>query len=469
MNDPFGFLWGSATSSHQVEGYNEKNDWWAWEQKGHIEGGVRSGPATDHWNRFREDLKLAKDLGHNTYRFSVEWSRLQPEPGRWDYTAFDWYESLIAECEKLGLLPMLTLHHFTSPQWFAELGGFTSPQAPALFEKYVLQVVRKLGGRIPLWCTLNEPMVLVAGTYLGTFMPPARFDPKAASKACHTLLDCHVRAYRVIHQEPVERSGPWKNRPVQVGLAHNMLDFMPDRAWHPIELWLTRQFWNFYNRSWLDAVTGRPQNFGVFGFVPKSPVVPDALGKTTVDFLGVNYYTKAYVRWRPREPAPERPPLLPIGVSFARRKEEVSDVDWAVHPAGFSKILDYAGRYGLPIYVTENGIADQADRLRPTYLVEHLKVVAEKIKQGIDIQGYYHWSLLDNFEWIKGFGPRFGLFQVDFNNFERKPTRSAQLMKELIDLHRDESGEPGAPSVELIERIKKGAPASLIHKLEGAP
>src|SRR5476651_156853 len=130
------FLWGAATSSHQVEGYNEANDWWKWESEDKIDGGVKSGAAADHWNRFREDLRLAADLGLNSYRFSVEWSRLEPEEGRWDESALEWYETLITECERLGLLPMVTLHHFTSPKWFADRGGFTWSEAPARFAEY---------------------------------------------------------------------------------------------------------------------------------------------------------------------------------------------------------------------------------------------------------------------------------------------------------------------------------------------
>jgi beta-glucosidase len=437
------FLWGAATSSHQIEGENRHNDWWHWEQQGHIEGGVRSGRATDHWNRFREDLQLAASLGLTSYRFSIEWSRLEPEPGRWDRAATDWYRELIAECLKLGLTPMLTLHHFTSPQWFAEKGGFTWDQAPQRFAEYTRYVARELGAHVPLWCTINEPMVLVAGTYLGTFMPPARFSPREASLACHGLLKSHALAYDILHSE--------LKGPVEVGIAHNMLDFMPDRSWHPIERLLASVFRRFYNRSWLDAVTGHKQHFGVPGLVPYAAQVAEARGRKTCDFIGVNYYTKAYVQWRPRDAAPGRPADLPIGLAFARRKEEASDVEWAVHPEGFYRVLRFAGRYGLPIYVTENGIADREDRLRPGYLRSHLAAVARAIRDGTDIRGYYYWSLLDNFEWIKGFGPRFGLYRVDYATFERQETASAALLREIIRMHQVQG--QARPDEALIARV----------------
>lgn len=426
------FLWGAATSSHQIEGNNIYNDWWRWEQQGHTEGGARSGRATDHWNRFREDLGLAAELGLNSYRFSVEWSRIEREEGRFDEAALDWYEELVAECERQGLLPMLTLHHFTSPVWFADQGGFTSPDAHVKFASFAKKVAQRLGARVPLWCTLNEPMVLVAGTYLGNFMPPGKFSPRDASRACAGLLRSHVAAYDVLHAQVTERKGPWRTHKLGVGIAHNMLDFMADRSWHPIERALAFVFWRFYNQAWLDAITGRRQIFGVPGLVPYASQVSEARGRKTADFLGVNYYTKAYVRWRPRQTTPELPAEIPMGLEFARGGEPASDLKWAVHPTGFGKVLRFAGRYGLPIYVTENGIADATDSLRPGYIRSHLEQLEHARIEGVDVRGYYHWSLLDNFEWHKGFWPRFGLYRVNYDTLERQATGSAQAYKEWI-------------------------------------
>jgi beta-glucosidase len=429
------FLWGTATSSHQIEGNNVHNDWWQWESKGNIQGGVRSGLATDHWNRFREDIRLAAELGLNSYRFSIEWSRVEPEEGRFDSAAFDWYLGLIAECEKHHLLPMLTLHHFTSPIWFAEDGGFTHPLSPQRFGRFVSEVAKRLGAHIPLWCTFNEPIVLVVGTYFGNFMPPAQFAPKQASLACHHLLKAHVLAYDILHQQVTDRKGPWKDSALQVGIAHNMLDFRPDRLWHPIEQVLSKTFHRFYNRSFLDAVSGKKQHFGVWGLMPYAHPVPEALGRRTVDFIGLNYYTKAYIQWKPRDANPEMQLELPLGFAFARRKELASDVGWAIHPLGLMKMMRICSSYRVPIYITENGIADRQDVLRPFYLRAHLYQVAQAIHYGIDVRGYFHWSLLDNFEWIKGYGPRFGLYQVNYETFERTETNSAKLYRKIIAQH----------------------------------
>lgn len=435
--DP-GFLWGAATSGHQIEGGNEGSDWWAWEAEGRVEGGVRSGLATDHWNRFREDLRLARELGLNSYRFSVEWSRIEPEEGRFNGEALDWYETLVGECESQGLLPMLTLHHFTSPLWFARQGGFASEGAPVRFGRFVSKVIERVGARVPLWCTLNEPMVLVAGTYLGRFMPPAEYAPRKASEAARNLLRAHVLAYDLLHSSHScvgGRKGPWRGRPLQVGFAHNLIDFEPDRPWHPLERAVTSLLRRFHNRAWLDAVTGGRQHLGVTGIIPFARQVPEALGRVTTDFIGVNYYTKGYVQWRPRAPAPERPAELPVGLVFARRQDEMSDLEWAIHPEGLGRMLRFVRRYGLPVLITENGIADREDRLRARYIEAHLREVDKAVRAGIPVQGYYHWSLLDNFEWIKGFGPRFGLYRVDYRTYERKLNPSARVYSEWIRSH----------------------------------
>mgnify|MGYP003393380747 CR=1 FL=1 len=424
------FLWGVATSGHQVDGDNTKSDWWAWEQEGNIEGGVRSGKATDHWNRFREDIALAASLGINSYRFSVEWARIEPEQGKLGREAIEWYRELIAECEKHKIKPMLTLHHFTSPQWFAEQGGFTSKSSPQKFLQFTETVARELGDRVSLWCTFNEPMVLVAGAYLGKFMPPAKYAPDLASVACKNILKAHVLAYDRLH-EILGKKDP----SLRVGIAHNMMDFLPDRVSSLPDQLLARTLHRFYNRSWLDAIVGKKQHFGLLGLVPYAPQVKEALGRVTADYIGVNYYTKAYVRWWPKNKSAQSLPEALMSLNFARLNEPVADNGWAIHPAGFRRVLRSAAKCGLPLLVTENGIADRKDKLRPGFIDEHLRIIAEEVEAGMPIEAYYYWSLLDNFEWIKGFGPRFGLFHVDYDSFARTPTGSASSYREIIEAH----------------------------------
>ncbi len=433
---PKNFLWGAATSAHQVEGDNHHSDWWAWEHAGRVEGGARSGKASGHRERFREDIKLAADLGLNSYRFSVEWARVEPRDGLWDLTALDWYRALIDECERHGIMPMLTLHHFTSPQWFTERGGFAWEEAPHRFRSFALKVIEALGPRIPLWCTINEPMVLIAGGYLSNKMPPGLASTRSAAIANLNLFRCHVDSYRLIHTQVKDRTGPWKDFPLQVGFAHNMVDFYPDRNWNPLDQVMASVLHRFYNQAWLEASTGKGQNFGVLGVIPNPGIVESAVGRSTVDFIGVNYYTKSYVKGRIPNPLDQA--SVPIELSFAKGAEPRSDVGWAIHPDGLGRVLRMAGSYGFPIYITENGIADDRDEQRQEYYRSHLMEVGQVVQRDrIDIRGYYCWSLLDNFEWDKGFWPRFGLYRVDYDTFERVPTKAAEYLKRAIRAHRE--------------------------------
>lgn len=379
-------------------------------------------------------MSLAAGLGLNAYRFSVEWAKIEPEPGAWNADALDWYAKLLDQCEERSLLPMITLHHFTLPAWLARKGGFANPESITHFSRYVAKVLERLGPRIPLWCTFNEPMVLALGSYLGGFMPPATRDPAAVSRACVHMFQAHAAAYSAIHNRIPVRTGKWRDVPLQVGIAHNMLDFLPDRWWHPLERTLAYVVNDFYNRRWLNAVTGRKQRFGLPGLIPPAPT-RTRVARPTADFIGVNYYTKAYVRWRPRDASEGAIAGFPLGIAFARRNEEQTDVGWAIHPAGFRRVLLQAASFGLPIYVTENGLADKEDRLRGRYLVAHLREIAKLREEGEDIRGYFHWSLLDNFEWREGFGPRFGLFRMDYASFAREERPSAALYRRVIEAH----------------------------------
>lgn len=443
------FLWGAATSSHQIEGNNKNNDWWAWEQKGKVETGETSGPATDHWNRFQEDLNLAAQLGLNAYRFSIEWSRWEPSPGVWDQKAIDWYRHLIHECERKKLKPMVTLHHFTSPLWFSEQGGFLQSDSPFYFLRFVKKVVEELGDRINLWCTFNEPMVLAVGQYLGGFMPPGEFKPDEVGQLCYHMLKSHVYSYDLIHRHTQSRRGPWREDPIEVGIANNMVDFYPDRKWNPIEVGLAQVCRRFFNRSWWDAITGRQQHFGIPWLIPSPPQVVEALGRNTCDYLGINYYTKGYLKWTATS---DFQADFPIKIEFFKNSEIKSELDWAIHPKGLGRMIRFAKQFGLPIYITENGIADAQDRYRSQYLLSHLSQVAQELEGGAPVKGYFHWSLIDNFEWIKGFGPRFGLIEIDYSDFKRMPRPSAELYAKIIAMHQGYFGEPNRSVLSLLDK-----------------
>lgn len=277
---------------------------------------------------------------------------------------------------------MVTLHHFTNPRWFATLGGFENARAPEYFERFTRKVIEAIGGRVPLWITINEPMVYVVGAYVAGFMPPGK-NPRAVPSVLANLLRSHVRAYRAIHENKIPREGPWKDWPVRVSAACNLQDFEAARRRHPIEAVLARVLDRFFNWAWIDAMLGKKPRFGIPGLVRGMPAVPEALGARTCDFLGFNFYTKSYVHWFPKEASEGCVPGEPVGVTFARSGETASDVGWAPNPAGFAQVAsETRGVLGLPVYVTENGLADRTDRLRPEYIRAHVRAMKEVMKEG---------------------------------------------------------------------------------------
>jgi beta-glucosidase len=275
-------------------------------------------------------------------------------------------------------------------------------------------------------------MVLTVGSYIAKYMPPAEYAPKKASAGLANLVRAHVLAYDRIRSGVRSRSGPFASIPLAVGIAQNMIAFKPDRPWYPIDRILTRVFDRFYNRAFLEAVVGRRQRFGVPGLIPSPPQVMAARGRATADFIGVNYYTKAYVRFGKSKAAEGSISEAPITVSFARPGEPASDLGWSIYPEGFGQMIRLAASYGKPVYITENGIADAADAHRPSYVESHLGEIAKARADGVDVRGYYHWTLMDNFEWIKGFVPRFGLYAVSHPGLERKRTRGAEALARWI-------------------------------------
>ena len=395
-------------------------------------------------------------MGLNSYRFSIEWSRLQPTPETWDEAAFVRYDQILQACKDNGLKPMVTLHHFTNPQWFADHGGWLSPDAVELFMQYAKKAVERWSTQVDFWCTFNEPMVLAVGGYAGGFMPPDLRQPHLVGEASHNLFLAHTLTYDLIHADAKIKNLP---EPL-VGIAHNMLEFEPLRHWHPLDLILSRTLDAFYNRAWLDAITGGKLRFAFPGMVPRASEKEQRVGRSTCDYIGINYYTKAVVafRFRPRSWRPSPSPisrienkvspaeLPPFDLTFARPNDVCSDVDWAIYPQGFEKIIRRVARFGKPIFITENGIADKKDALRPQYLKQHLAVVQKLRAEKVDVRGYYHWSLLDNFEWIKGFKPRFGLLRMNYKTLEREWTKSAWLYRDFIREDLKNNGPSQLPS-----------------------
>lgn len=409
---PRAFLWGTATAAHQVEGANVRSDWWEWEQQaGRIVDGSRSGLACDHYRRFRADFELLAGLHQNSHRLSIEWARIEPRPGEIDREAVAHYRQVLEALHDLGVEPVVTLHHFTNPAWLVHRGGWERPEVVAAFDRYVRVAIGEYGDLVQRWITINEPQVYAYCSYLAGIWPPGKQSFWAAVRVVRHMLQAHARAYRTIH-EASPRSD------VQVGIAHHMRVFDPYRPVLPLDRWLAA-FGNYlFNRCLLAALTDgklRPP-------LGHGQVAPELGG--TLDFLGLNYYTRDTVGFHPRRPRTF------FGEAFPSRAEQ-SRAGWEIYPEGLYRLLKSLQSFGKPIVITENGVADDEDELRPRFIVGHLIQVYRSIREGVPVQGYLHWSSMDNFEWAQGLGLRFGLIHVDFETQRRTVKPSGWLYADI--------------------------------------
>ncbi len=412
---PQGFKWGTATSSYQVEGNLTNNDWWKAEQDGgYIYQNQTSGQACDWWNRAEEDFDRMADMGHNAHRLSIEWSRVEPRPGVWDEDALARYRDMIVGLRARGIDPMVTLHHFTNPLWIVEQEGWENEQIVTRFERYVRKVVATLGPQVRLWCTINEPNVLITQAFILGRWPPGKHDFRAALQATRNVIRAHAAAYHAIHElQPG----------AQVGLASHLVKWQSGRRWLFLD-WIATNFMaQVFHHLLLGALTE-----GVVRIPGQRPSLIHEARKT-LDWLGVNYYQRYRIRFSLRA----RSTLF---VDLGTKAGEVKGPGaWGeIHPLGMFDTLDLMWRrYRLPIYITENGIPDETDQQRPAFIVSHLRHAWRAIQQEIPVMGYYFWSLLDNFEWTEGYDPRFrfGLIGVDFETQERHVRQSGRLYAEI--------------------------------------
>jgi beta-glucosidase len=405
---PRGFLWGTATASHQVEGGNDQNDWWAWEQQGgRIRDGSTSGQACDHYRRYREDFELFASLGQNAHRLSLEWSRIEPYPGQFDPDAVRHYRDVLEELRKRGMEPVVTLHHFTNPRWLADRGGWETPEVVDAFARYVTRAVEAFGDLTRYWVTINEPVVYATMGYLSGQWPPGKLSPSLLVRVLHHMILAHARAARIIHD-----SSP--RRDVQVGVAHHVRIFDPYRPVLPGDHFVARLGELFFNRAVLLALLD-----GRFRFPFGRGRVPD--GADSLDFVGVNYYSREMATFdlRRRESY--------FGSFFAHPKRPQTAAGWEIYPEGVYRVLKFLTPFNKPILITENGVADERDELRPAFLVSHLAQIHRAMREGAPVGGYFHWSALDNFEWAEGLRLRFGLVQVDYESFRRTVKPSGEL------------------------------------------
>jgi beta-glucosidase len=409
---PRGFLWGSATAAHQVEGNNSNNNWWDWEQQpGRIIHGHKSGLACDWWNgRWREDFDRAAEGAQNAQRFSVEWSRIQPAPDRWNEDALDRYREMLRGLSERNMTPMVTLHHFSDPLWLSEQGGWENPGVVDYFRHFVGKVVEALKEYTSLWCTINEPNVYATCGYLMGVFPPGKKDFNTAMTVLKNMARAHAAAYKSIHEiQPTAR----------VGVACAYRGFDPAKPWFPLDKIAAgmqgRMFNDLFPRTLAQGVMALP-----WGRLR----IPEAKG--TQDFLGINYYSKDYVSFNLTLPKDM------FGRRFYDPKAELSDTGFICNrPEGMFEALKWGLQYRVPMIITENGVEDEDDHLRPRYLVQHLHQVWRAVNFNWPVKGYFHWSLVDNFEWERGWTQRFGLWELEVETQARRKRPSADLYAEI--------------------------------------
>jgi beta-glucosidase len=391
---PKDFLWGAATASHEVEG-NNHNDWSEWEksqkridylrserliEKYGLENFI-SNRACDHYNRFEEDFKIAKELGHNATRFSIEWSRIEPEEGKFNEKEIEHYKKVITTLKKIGIEPFVTIWHWPIPIWLRNKGGWQYSEIPDYFARYAEKIVNALGSDVKFWITLNEPEIYAGNSYLSGVWPPQKKNLISYLLVIHNLIKAHRKAYKIIKK---------LNQSAQIGIAKNNIYFeayqnkLVNRVLKKIIDW--RRNFYFLNRL-----------------------------KNYQDFIGLNHYFHNRINY-----------------GFNKNEnEKLSDVGWELYPEAIYYVLVDLKRYNKPIYITENGLADAKDKQRSWFIFESLKNINRAINEGVNVKGYLHWSLVDNFEWDKGFWPRFGLLEIDYKTLERKVRPSAYFYRDI--------------------------------------
>jgi len=388
MSDfPGGFLWGSSTAAHQVEGGNTNNDWWRWEHTPGTTARESSGDAIDHWNRYDADFALLASLGQNAHRFSIEWSRIEPAEGEFSQAALDHYARVLDSLAHHGLTAFATIYHFTLPLWFVERGGWLADDALEIFGRYVERVAATLGDLIPYACTINEPQIVASNGHALGWFPPGHRDVDEAMRVNSVLAAAHRTATAAL------RSG--RGHP-KVGTCLQLPVFEPRRAENEEDVAAADLLTSLMVDTHIDDLRA---------------------GGDVGDFVGLQYYTRAIVD------ASATDFVVPPGPGV-----ETTQMGWEIYPEGLGKMLRRISDTGLPVVVTENGIATADDRQRVRYLASHLREVKGAIDSGVDVRGYMYWSSFDNFEWAHGYAPLFGLIGIDRSNSLRRVVRPSAVV-----------------------------------------
>lgn len=401
-----------AVSHYQVEG-NDPCDWTEWERAGKTRG-EPCGEASGSWNRYEDDARLASEAGANAFRFSISWSRVEPRRGEFDEAVLERYSRFIDELIARNLEPVVTLFHYTHPLWFHEKTPWTSTASVLAFSRFAGRVARVIGDRVRFWVILNEPLVFLLAGYADARIPPGLADPRALNSAFDNMLAAHCAAAGEIRA---------RNNHAAFSIAHNMMGFAPERETNPFDGFLARTAHAMYNRGIMEAFAAGRWKF----LLPPTTTLRGRRDELPhwLDAFGINFYSRLHLR------CPGRARMIGDFDYHDRTGYGLTDNGWEIAPEILGDLIDEASSAGFPLVITENGLADATDRARPDFLRMHYNEIAKAEARGIPIHGYFHWSLLDNYEWLDGFEPRFGLYSVDRTTLERTPRPSVEVFRSL--------------------------------------
>ncbi|MBI4512029.1 MAG: glycoside hydrolase family 1 protein [Deltaproteobacteria bacterium] len=446
-NFPPGFLFGTAIAPYQVEGGLVHTDWYQWEKRCPDCSGESAEAGPGFWERYDVDLANAERMHNNALRLGIDWARVFPTeesfPGKPDQEAVRRYHEMFTAARARGLRLMVTLHHFAMPTWLHDLDrldarkGWMDPETVDKFARFAGWAAKEFGADVDWWITINEPFGYVSAGWLGGLWPPgymAKTDE--AIQVTWNLIDGHAAAYDAIHEGDVmdadeDGVAAW------VSIAQHSRVFFPRDPSKESHVEAAERLRYLNNLLFLDAVILGNEDRNFDGdFVDEVDRKSDSKLAGRLDFIGLNYYGASMV-----VPLGTASGFPFTGVSFMNDLDTYgfdkpkNDVGWAIYPEGFREVIDEITHYKLPILVTENGVADAGENQRPRFLLDHLYVLAKAIEDGIDIRGYFHWTLMDNFEWSYGYCPEFGLFHVDWKSPERTRIEGegARVYRQIID------------------------------------
>lgn len=414
INFPTNFLWGVASSEYQNSGsfHCPNCNWAEWEKTNN----VKAGKACDSWDRYKTDIKLTQNLGVNATRFSVEWSNIEPEEGVFSEKALQHYETIVDEYIARGITPMITLHHFTDPLWFTNKGAFEKEENIAYFVRFCTKVFERLGNKVTFWCTINEPNIYMFMGYILGHFPPEKHNPYLALKVMKHLLQAHMQTYTTLKAMP-------HGDTAQIGLVHQYLVFEPYTHWNAAERLPGLLFNRIVHTSIVEFLkTGIYSVTLIPGVCTVSYTAPQ--GQKLMDYIGLNYYSRVVIKGQLS--------LTDLLSSSCYPEEIMTDMPYALYAEGLYNAIQDLSSLNLPIYITENGIADKLDDRRELFIQQYIYAISQAIKDGYDVRGYFYWSLLDNFEWNMGYEQKFGLYDVNLETQKRTLRKGAKYYKKII-------------------------------------